>query len=82
MSCVHRSTVFLYKLCTVVQYICTQIHIYEVLCLCPVNISCLFRQCATSIYRNVCQLVSSDKEKVVRTALYRLVVIFLIYGMF
>ena len=42
-SCVHRSKVHLYRLCTVVQYICTWIYIYKVLCLCvcPVYMICL-----------------------------------------
>ena len=33
MSCVYRSTVHLYKLCTAVQYICTPIYLYK-LCVC------------------------------------------------
>ena len=44
MSCVHRCTVHQYKLCIVVQYICTWIYIYKPICpwVCPVYMSCPF----------------------------------------
>ena len=44
MSWIDRRTVNLYKLCIVVQYICTWIYIYKAICLwvCPVYMSCLF----------------------------------------
>ena len=35
MSCEHRSTVHLYKFCTVVQYFCTNTLIYTYKVLCP-----------------------------------------------
>ena len=41
VSCVHRSTVHQYKLCTVVQYICTQIYVC-IKCYVCVFVSCLF----------------------------------------
>ena len=44
MSCVNRSTVHHYKLCIVVQYICTWIYIYKLICLWvfPGYMSCPF----------------------------------------
>jgi hypothetical protein len=45
-SCVHKSSVHLYKMCTVVQYICTEIYIYKVQCRVCVCVSCLYELCA------------------------------------
>jgi hypothetical protein len=43
-SCVHKSRVHLYKMCTVVQYICTGIYIKCNVCVYPVYMSCVHRR--------------------------------------